>query len=511
MNIIKTLLLALLATILFYVYLEVERTNNSVMITKSSMPKNEHVIYRDGKRITVSKEEYDKLFEIPNFSFSKLKTSSTNKVDSDSKLQQLEEKSEIRRLKLTGTIQDGMSYKIKVYYTSDSTGYICGRTAFSFGIFERESGFYRTHATKVRSYTPIIKDGHHDIDIPLDEFRPFIGCSYHLNFIMIEITNNNLQNYNLHYGGYFQLFFPQGESSKHTTTGSPYNHHVGHTINMECTAKDFNDTISYFPPNCHLKSTINSFFTAQELQDSNYTVNITNTTQNEYELKRFFRNEIYSHSVQFIKRVSTLPKLYKRDLSYFLQKIEKLKEEEQRVDNYLQEMRKGLIKLIQNEKEQLFSGHIGFLERKLKTVEQSIESNQKIKKIQKELIYDTADKSKLDRLNRKITLDKLFLNNEFYKYQMLHFVEISQKDPNLIYYKRHKLRVAHAKINTALSYHFLKCRKSNTMFCKKLEAITTTKKEKDKKELIKSINSMEALLFLEYGGNLYYMIQQIDK
>ena len=69
MNFIKILLFALLASILFFVYLEYEKTNNSVMTSQSFMqhrPTDKHVIYREGKRIEISNEEYAKLTAIPS-------------------------------------------------------------------------------------------------------------------------------------------------------------------------------------------------------------------------------------------------------------------------------------------------------------------------------------------------------------------------------------------------------------------------------------------------------------
>lgn len=203
----------------------------------------------------------------------------------------------------------------------------------------------------------------------------------------MQITNSNLQKYNVNYGGYFRLFFPEAQYSSNVVIGDPYNHHIGNKIDIECTAKDFSDKITYFHPNCHLKSTINSFFTKQELQYPQYELNINSTTQNEFELKRLLRNDIYTSRVKFMEKISKIPEVYEQNLSYFTQKVEELKGYHLQVDDYLKEMQEKFTQLLKEDNMHLSYKETSLLKDRLKSVEKSIVANQKIKEFEQKLLY----------------------------------------------------------------------------------------------------------------------------
>lgn len=496
MNFIKILLFALGASILFFVYLEVEKTDNSVMATQGYKPKG-HTIYRDGKAIKISNKEYAKLKAIPSIN---KKVPIVHDIEA----------SEIKTLQLSGLIPDGLNYTIKTFYESDSKGFICGKTRFSWGTISGGAGFYLTNSTKVATYSPTIKDGHHNIEIPLNEFDSTLGCNYHLNLIQMEMTNTNLTN-NMSYGRYFKLFFPKEKYSRHVTPGSPYNHRVGKKINMECTSKNWSDKNSYFDPNCHLKSTLHTFFTAQSLNYSKYEFNINTNSEHEYKQNLFFKSKEYISRVTFVRRISSFPTFHEKKLNDFTQIIEKLDTYQNRVSNYFQETKEGLNSIIENNKERLTDEDIKLLERKLKRLEKSIQSHKKVMEIEKELLYDSNNIDELDTLSREIKIDKLFFINEFYKYEMLHLANLSIKNPNFLYHKLYSLRKAQSDVSESFSRFFLTCKKSNNFLYEKLKNITNAKKTTDTKKLLKQIRRLESLLFLKNQRNYYHLLQELDK
>lgn len=509
MNFIKVILLALLASILFFVYLEVEKTNTSVTMSQLGKPKNEHVIYREGKRIVLSNEEYVKLKAIP--AITPIKYRQPIEVKEEEEVVEKIEK-EIETLKLEGSIPDGVTYQITVWYSSDSKGMVCGDLTFSLGLWGGESGFYFTNSTKRLIYRPTIKDGHHSLEVPLNKFTPLIGCGYHVSFISMQVTNSNLDKYNVNYGGRFNLFYPE-EKAPTIYRGDPYNHNAGRVLNLECTSKDFSDKVSYFNPNCHLQSTIDTFFPFQKLKYDNYELNINTTTQDEYEFKRFFKNKIYSSRVEFMQRISRFSNFYDRDLSYFMQKIEQLERNNEQIDTYIAQMQQGISKIVRENRDVFSDREMKSLEGKLKTLEKSAKANQEMKKLHKELLFSADKMEELDALNGQVKLDELFLNNEYYKYEILHILKLSKKRLDFTN-KLYDLKREYQKVQSSFGRSFLNCQgyyaKTHKGLCEALQSITSIEKEQDKKAIFKNISYISTILFLSNRRNLGYAIKAID-
>ena len=487
MNYIKTLLFALLASILFFVYLEVEKTDNSLLRIQGSK-QNVHIMYRNGKRIKISDEEYAKIHE-----------SHTAPTKEAKNIEKRTKTSEIKTLKLSGNIPKGLDYTIKTYYESDSKGSICGKTQFSFGLFSEKKGFYLTNATKSVSYSPTLKDGHHSIEVPLDKFRNPLSCKYHLSSVYMLMKNGNT----------FKLFFPKGTASKHITNGDPYNHNVGKIIDIECTKKALKKDIAYMSPNCHLKSTIDSFFVVQELNYSDYNLNFSTNSQKEYQLKIFLKSQDFIQRVKFLKSISKYPKLKEKKLADYTYAIKKLNSYQSRVLNYLLETKEKLNTVLKNEKDEFTDKEIKVLKDKLKTIAISIKSQKSIGAIEKELLYNANNKAELDRLNNKVQIEKYFSINEFYKYEMLHLANLSMVTPNVVSNKMYKINTERSKVHNSFSRFFLHLKKENSKLSKKLEGINSTEKEADIKKLLKHMRAIEDLLFLS-NRNINYLLHILE-
>jgi len=141
-------------------------------------------------------------------------------------------------------------------------------------------------------------------------------------------------------------------------------------------------------------------------------------------------------------------------------------------------------------------------------VQKSIESHIKVEAMEKKFLYDPKDIASLDELNQKVKIDKLFLDNEFYKYEMLHLIKLSIKDPNIIYYE---LNNRNTHVGSSLSYPFLNCRKLDSIVCQELKKITNDEKEADKKLLLKKIGAIKTFLFLKPRRNLPYFMREWDR
>ena len=402
MTIIKTLLFALIAIILFYLYLEIEKTDNYLTATDASRP----------KYASITKEIEEKKKSENATHTSNIETLTT--------------------LKLSGKIPKELTYKINVFYKSNKKGILCEQVGFNFGIFGSHKGFYLTSNIKSYSYSPTIINGQHNIEIPLDEHNSNGGCRYKIYTINMEITHKNDVLKNIYYGDKFKLFFPKGESYsqdaswRHNRADVP--DYYGKQIDMTCVRTDLTHRDGFIP-NCHFSSTNQSFFVAKELKFSEYNLNIELITPNAYKNNYFIVSDEYKKRLKFTKNVLAKRLITEQKLEFFEEKIMQLKNYQSRSRTYLMAIKEQIEKLAKKSESIQTSKDARFLKKITKKVHQSIEKSQEIEKIYDELLYHKEHREALDSFNKDAKIDKIFSGNPFYHYQILHLIKLFNIHP----------------------------------------------------------------------------------
>ncbi len=181
---------------------------------------------------------------------------------------------DLKEIRLSGSIYANTKYKIGVAYRAQSDSNLCESWALFTG---------RTRSSKYYWYEPEIKNGQHQITIPLDEHNPKIGCKYKLNHIMLSLDRGEDQlspsSFMLFHADMDQPLNPAAYGFKYQAIQDKRDR-----INIECVLPDPND-INYSYSPCGLAPVKNKIAVGQYLKPniSNYELNIHFLSQAEYQ------------------------------------------------------------------------------------------------------------------------------------------------------------------------------------------------------------------------------------
>lgn len=177
------------------------------------------------------------------------------------------------KLTLSGTIHEGIIYKISVTYSAQTESKLCSHWTL-FGGTTRTSKFYE--------YNPIIKDGRHSIIIPLNEHNPKLGCKYKPHHITIYL-NKASGKHQLPSGSFPLFYVEQHKKVNPPAYGFNFKKLKDNIINIECVFPDPNN-IHFSSSPCGLYPVTDRFTVTQFLKPnlSDYEVNINFISQEAY-------------------------------------------------------------------------------------------------------------------------------------------------------------------------------------------------------------------------------------
>lgn len=179
-------------------------------------------------------------------------------------------------IKISGAIEKGINYVIRVSYYSQSDSKLCEDWKLIQFSSDRTS-------TKLYTYYPEIRNGRHSITIPLKEHDPKTGCKYRIHDVALHLERDKGKH--LLPSGNFMLLYAEWVENKLNPPGYGFSRRQidNNLINIECVFPDPNN-IHYSPSPCGLAPVQKHFAVAQRLPiyNANYEVNIKFLSQDEY-------------------------------------------------------------------------------------------------------------------------------------------------------------------------------------------------------------------------------------
>ncbi len=183
-------------------------------------------------------------------------------------------------IKITGEIERGVSYVIRVSYYSQSDSKLCQSKQLMPFSPDRT-------ATKLYAYYPEISDGKHSITIPLTEHDPKEGCKYRVHNVRMNLDLDKGKY--LLPSGAFMLFYADWAVNKLNPPGYGFRRRQvnNRLINIECVLPDPNN-LHFSSSPCGLAPVEKRFAVSQRLpiDNSTYEINISFLSQGEYIEKR---------------------------------------------------------------------------------------------------------------------------------------------------------------------------------------------------------------------------------